>query len=39
VTAHVGENIEKKDFSIAGRIANWYSLSGNQTGGSSEKFK
>jgi hypothetical protein len=32
VTAHIGENEEKeKHSSIAGRIANWYNHSGNQS--------
>jgi hypothetical protein len=40
VTAHVGEEMDKKEYSsIAGGIANWYYLSGNQSGGSSENGK
>jgi hypothetical protein len=37
VTTHVGKDVQKEEhFSIAGGIANWYSHSGNQSGGSSE---
>jgi len=37
VTADAGEDVEKvKHSSIIGGIANWYSLSGNQSEGSSE---
>jgi hypothetical protein len=40
VTAHVGEDVEKEGHSsIAGRIANWYNHSGNQSGGFSENWK
>ena len=40
VTAHVDEDVEKeKHSSIASGIANWYSHSGNQSGGSSENWK
>jgi hypothetical protein len=39
VTAHVGEDVEKKEHSsIAGGIAKWYNCSGNQSGGSSENW-
>jgi len=38
VPAYAGEDVEKEEHSIIiGGIANWYNLSGNQTGGSSEK--
>jgi hypothetical protein len=37
VTAHVGEDVEKKEHSsIADGIVNWYSHSENQSEGSSE---
>jgi hypothetical protein len=37
VTADPGEDVKKEEhFSIAGGIASWYYLSGNQSGGSSE---
>jgi hypothetical protein len=37
VITPVGEDVEKKEyFSIAGGIANWVNLFGNQSGGSSE---
>jgi hypothetical protein len=40
VTAHVGEDVEKREHSsIAGGIANWYKHSGNQSGGFSENWK
>jgi hypothetical protein len=40
VTEYVDQDIEKEEHSsIAGRIASWYSNSGNQTGGSSENWK
>jgi hypothetical protein len=40
MTADVGKDVEKEeDSSIAGRIANWYSYSGNQSRGSSENWK
>jgi hypothetical protein len=40
VTKHVGEDVEKEEHScIAGGIANWYNHSGNQSGGSSERWK
>ena len=39
MTAHAGEDVEKKQYSsIADRIENWYSHSGNQSGGSSENW-
>jgi hypothetical protein len=39
-TTHVDENVEKEEHSsITGGIANWYSHSGNQSGGSSENWK
>jgi hypothetical protein len=39
VTADAGEDVEKKEHSsIAGGIASWYSNSGNQSAGSSEKL-
>jgi hypothetical protein len=39
VIAHVGEDVEKEEYSsIAGRIASWYNYSGNQSGGSSENW-
>jgi hypothetical protein len=40
VTAHVGKDVEKEEHSsIVGRIANWYTHSGIQSGGSSENWK
>jgi hypothetical protein len=40
VTTHVGEDVEKEEHSsIAGWIANWYNISGNQSGDSSENWK
>jgi hypothetical protein len=34
------EDVEKDECSsIAGRVANWYKHSGNQSGGSSENWK
>jgi hypothetical protein len=40
VTTHVGEDVEKEEHSsIVGGVANWYSYSGNQSGGSSENWK
>jgi hypothetical protein len=37
MTTHDGEDVEKEENSaIAGGISNWYSHSGNQTGGSTE---
>jgi hypothetical protein len=37
VKAHIGKDVEKEEhYSIAGRIANWYNHSGNQSGDSSE---
>jgi hypothetical protein len=33
VTAYVGDDVEKDQSSIAGRIAHWYNHSGNQYGG------
>jgi hypothetical protein len=40
MTTHVGEDVEKEEHSsIAGGIANWYNLSGNQSVGSSESWK
>jgi hypothetical protein len=37
VTTHVGEDVGKEEHSsIAGRVANWYNHSGNQSGDSSE---
>jgi hypothetical protein len=40
VTSHVVEDVEKEEYSyIAGGIANWYSHSGNQSGGSSGNWK
>jgi hypothetical protein len=40
VTSHVREDVEKEEHSsIAGGIANWYNLSGNQYEGSSENWK
>jgi hypothetical protein len=37
MTTHVGVDVEKEETSsIAGRIANWYNHSGNQSGVSSE---
>jgi hypothetical protein len=40
VTTHVGEDVEKEEYSsIAGGIANWYNYSENQSGGSSEMWK
>jgi hypothetical protein len=40
VTIHVDNDVEKEEHSsIAGGIANWYNLSGNHFGGSSENWK
>jgi hypothetical protein len=40
VTIHVREDVEKEEHSsIADGIANWYNHSGNQSVGSSEKWK
>jgi hypothetical protein len=39
VTAHVGEDVEKEEYSSIAGIANWYNQSGNQSGGSSENQK
>jgi hypothetical protein len=40
VTTYAGENVEKEECSsIAGRIANWYHYSGNQSASSSENWK
>jgi hypothetical protein len=40
VTTHVGEDVKKEEHSsIAGRIANWYNYSGNQSEGSSYNWK
>jgi hypothetical protein len=40
VTAHVGEDMEKEEYSsIASGIANWHNYSGNQSGDSSENCK
>jgi hypothetical protein len=40
VTTHVGEDVEKeRHSSFAGRIANLYNHSGNQSGGSSENWE
>ena len=40
VTAHVGENVEKKEhYSIDGGDGNWYNYSENKYGGSSENWK
>jgi hypothetical protein len=40
MTTNFGEVVEKEEHtSIAGGIANWYNHSGNQSGGSSEKWK
>jgi hypothetical protein len=37
MTTYVGEDVEKEEHSsIVGNIANWYTHSGNQSGGSSE---
>jgi hypothetical protein len=34
MTLHAGENVEKEEhFSTVGRIASWYNLSGNKSGG------
>jgi hypothetical protein len=30
-SAHIGGNVEKEYFSIAGGIVNWYNHSGNQS--------
>jgi hypothetical protein len=39
VTADAGKDVEKEGHSsIASRIASWYNPSGNQFGGSSEKW-
>jgi len=39
VTAEAGEDVEKEEHSsIVGGIANFYNLSGNQAGGSSENW-
>jgi hypothetical protein len=39
VTADAGKDVEKEEhFSIAGGIASLYNRSGNQSGGSSEKW-
>jgi hypothetical protein len=39
MTADSGKDVEKEELSsIAGGIANWYNHSGNQSGGSSEKW-
>jgi hypothetical protein len=39
-TSHVGEDVEKKEqYTISGGIANWYSHSRNQSGGSPENWK
>jgi hypothetical protein len=40
VTADAGKDLEKEEYSfIAGGIATWYNLFGNQSGGSSENWK
>jgi GTP cyclohydrolase I len=40
VTADAGEDVEREELSsTAGRIANWYNHSENQSGGSSENWK
>jgi hypothetical protein len=40
MTTHVGEDMEREEHSsIAGKIANWYNHSVNQSGGSSEIWK
>jgi hypothetical protein len=40
VTAYASEDVEKKEHSSnAGGIANWYSHSGNQSGGYTENWK
>jgi len=39
VTTNAGEDVEKEEHSsIVGGIADWYSHSGNQSGGSSENW-
>jgi len=39
VTTDAGKNVEKEEHSsIVDGIAKWYSLSGNQSGGSSENW-
>jgi hypothetical protein len=39
VKADIGEDVEKEEnSSIAGRIASWYNLLGNQSVGSSENW-
>jgi hypothetical protein len=39
VTADAGDDVEKEEHSsIVGEFASWYNHSGNQSGGSSEKW-